>query len=238
MTKNVPLQVLVALIAILALMIFIRREPGLFEPPTLAQSQLLTGAQALKMRETYLGTCASCHGARGEGGTAQVDFSSAPAVASLSRSAMIRALDDRHGGHLAAPLEAKDAAELVDFVREYLMLPAPFEDASVGRRVYSEGCSVCHGERGDGASWAQYSLNPPPRDFAAADPAELTRANMVAAVTFGKPNTAMMPFATQLTPDEIAATVDYIRIAFMTRKPSTDESAPQLRSGDGTQKKN
>lgn len=224
-TRNVPLQVTAVLVAVLAVMIYFRHNPGLWSLASAERTQLHAGAQALKMRTAYLENCASCHGAHGQGGSAKVDFSTPQAVASMSRKEMLRALDDRHDGRLSAPLKAADAARYVDFVRDYLMLPAPYEDASSGRRIYSESCSVCHGERGDGASWAQYSLYPPPRNFTAADPDALTRADMIAAVTFGKPSTAMMPFATQLKPDEIAATVDYIRVAFMTGEGSTAPSS-------------
>lgn len=213
--SNVPLIVLSLLaLAWTGTALWLRSSPGAGAPSDGAR--LLAGAEAIAVRADYAEKCASCHGARGEGASAAVDFSSAAAVASLSRAQMLKSLDDAHGGRLAAPLSAEERKRLVDFVREYLMLPAPFEDASVGRRVYSESCSVCHGERGDGASWARNSLFPPPRDFASTDPQSLTRADMIAAVTFGREGTAMMPFATQLTPDEVAATVDYIRNAFMT----------------------
>lgn len=236
MIKNVPLQVMAVLIAVIAVMIFLRQQPGLL-PEADSLSRLEVGARAIKMRSAYLDKCASCHGARGEGGVAaSIDFSSAEAVASLSRADMIKSLDARHSGRLPELVDPKEAIQIVDFIREYLMLPAPYEDAGVGRRVYSDSCSVCHGERGDGASWAQNSLYPAPRDFASADPNVLARADMIAAVTFGKPNTAMMPFATQLTPEEIAATVDYILIAFMsgeTGEAGTPASpAPEVAPGD------
>lgn len=236
MTKNVPLQVMAVLVAVIVAMVLLRHQPG-YAPEADGRSRLEVGARAIKMRSAYLEKCASCHGARGEGGVAaNIDFSSAEAVASLKRADMIKSLDARHAGRLPELMDPKEAIQIVDFIREYLMLPAPFDDAGIGRRVYSESCSVCHGERGDGASWAQNSLYPSPRDFASTDPGALTRADMIAAVTFGKPNTAMMPFATQLTPEEIVATVDYIRIAFMSG--ATGEAglpatlAPQIAADD------
>ncbi|MFQ5564152.1 MAG: cytochrome c [Parvularculaceae bacterium] len=206
-----------------------------------AGAQLQAGAQALAMRHIYLSRCAECHGDRGQGGESTVDFTSAPSVAALSRKRMINALDKKHDGRLDQDLTKSAKVGVVDFIREYLMLPAPFADASVGRRIYSEGCSVCHGERGDGASWAQNSLNPSPRNFADADPEILTREAMIAVTTFGKPGTAMMPFATQLSTDEIAATVDYIRFAFMSdpqksaaAQASKSSSASVASSNDAT----
>ena len=79
--------------------------------------------------------------------------------------------------------------------------------------LYHNYCSVCHGDRGDGRSRAQGSLNPPPRDFTTAG--ELTRDTMMVIVTHGKPGTAMVGWKTQLTEEEIASVVDYIRKTFM-----------------------
>lgn len=79
--------------------------------------------------------------------------------------------------------------------------------------LYHNYCSVCHGDRGDGRSRAQGSLNPPPRDFTTAG--ELTREAMIALVTYGKPGTAMTAWKTQLTDEEIASVVDYVRKTFM-----------------------
>lgn len=79
--------------------------------------------------------------------------------------------------------------------------------------IYHNYCSVCHGDRGDGRSRAQGSLNPRPRDFTTA--AELTRESMITIVTHGKSGTAMTAWKTQLTTEEIASVVDYIRKTFM-----------------------
>lgn len=82
--------------------------------------------------------------------------------------------------------------------------------------VYHNYCSVCHGDRGQGAVWAAGNMARPPRDFStAAARQELTRAGMIAAVTHGKPGTAMAGFSTQLKPTDIETIVDYIRTAFM-----------------------
>lgn len=104
------------------------------------------------------------------------------------------------------------------------MLTAAVGGAAAGERsrkggtikpdvIYHNYCSVCHGDRGDGRSRAQGSLNPPPRDFTSAG--ELTREAMVTIVTHGKPGTAMVGWKTQLTPAEVSSVVDYIRDTFM-----------------------
>lgn len=88
--------------------------------------------------------------------------------------------------------------------------------------IYHNYCSVCHGDKGDGRSRAQGSLNPPPVDFTTPSASRLTRAGMIEAVTNGRPGTAMTPWKTQLNAKEIASVVDYIRNTFMPAAITTD----------------
>jgi len=82
--------------------------------------------------------------------------------------------------------------------------------------IYHDYCSVCHGDRGDGQSHARFSLDPVPRNFTVPKAAaELSRARMIASVTYGRPGTAMVSFRTQLSADDIESVVDYIRATFM-----------------------
>ena len=91
--------------------------------------------------------------------------------------------------------------------------------------LYHNYCSVCHGDQGDGNSRAQGSHKPPPRDFTSAQSAqELTRERMIAAVTKGVPGTAMMGWHTQLSDDQIAKVVDYVRDTFMRPSVAADAS--------------
>jgi len=184
-----------------------------------AAQRLREGSRLLETRALYDRRCAECHGERGHGtpGT-PMDFSAPQALVELTPARFRTALAERHGGHLAAPLGPEERRRIIDFVRSYLMLPAPGADTATGRAIYAENCSVCHGDRGNAASWAKNSLDPAPADFTAHALSELSRAEMVDAVTFGVGNTAMMPFAVQLSRAEIAATVDYIRTAFMTEE--------------------
>ena len=83
-------------------------------------------------------------------------------------------------------------------------------DEAVKKR-YSEYCSVCHGDRGDGQSHAQQGLMPPPRNFT--DPAFVataTRERVVAAITNGVPGTAMIAWKTEFEPAEIEELADYV----------------------------
>jgi mono/diheme cytochrome c family protein len=179
-------------------------------------AQLHQGAALIESRQLYIERCAACHGERGHGtDAAATDFADPGALVRLTRETMSQALDHSHDGRLAAPLAEADRAAIVGYLRSYLMLPAPDADANIGRAIYSRSCSVCHGDRGDAASWAQNSLNPAPASFTAHGLDQLTREKMIESVTFGKKGTAMMPFTVQLSREEIAATVDYIRAAFM-----------------------
>ena len=57
---------------------------------------------------------------------------------------------------------------------------------------------------------------PPPRDFTSpAAKAELTLPRMITSVTYGRPDTAMAGFKTQLSTSDISAVVDYIRTGIM-----------------------
>lgn len=86
----------------------------------------------------------------------------------------------------------------------------------LGQKIYNKNCSACHGDNGNTAVWARGGLNPPPRDFtSAAAKEDLSRERMLTSVTHGRPGTAMMPFASRLSRDEIEAVVDFVRAQFM-----------------------
>ena len=177
---------------------------------------LHAGAALIGARQLYIDRCAACHGKRGQGTEAAAnDFSAPEALVRLTRETISATLDHDHGGHLDAALAEADRETVVGYLRSYLMLPAPDADTDIGRAVYSRSCSVCHGDRGDAASWAKNSLNPAPAAFTAHGLDQLSRASMIETITFGEKGTAMMPFTVQLSHEEIAATVDYIRAAFM-----------------------
>ncbi|HGX93831.1 MAG TPA: c-type cytochrome [Candidatus Tenderia sp.] len=86
-----------------------------------------------------------------------------------------------------------------------------------GKRLYKDNCRVCHGDRGNSATWTNTVLDPAPRNFTTPQSRRiLTRERMLASVRFGRKGTAMMPFSKRLSHDDIAAVVDYIRATFMT----------------------
>ncbi len=82
--------------------------------------------------------------------------------------------------------------------------------------LYHNYCSVCHGDKGDGKSRATGSLSTLPRDFTSADAKrELSRERIVAAITVGRPGTAMVGWRTQLSDADIARLADYVHQRFV-----------------------
>jgi len=172
----------------------------------------------------YAEACVTCHGPTGTGDAARAagvpDFTTPQAVVTFSREKMLDGARKRHDAQLIAAWKDQgidqELEAIVSYMREAFMLPAPVEDASLGRKIYAETCSVCHGDRGNGASWAQHSLKPSPANFRSEKVRELSRRHMINTVTYGSKDTAMVGFASQLSRSEIAAVVDYIRGTFMT----------------------
>jgi cbb3-type cytochrome c oxidase subunit III len=88
--------------------------------------------------------------------------------------------------------------------------------------IYHNYCSVCHGDRGDGRSRAQHSLNPPPANLTTEEMRKvLTRERMILALQHGRPGTAMTSWTKQLTQKEIEAVVDYVRDTMMAPEPGS-----------------
>lgn len=208
--------------------------PAIAATDSTGRGQLLDGARKLDARASYKAYCASCHGPTGDGRDdegnilVKVDFTAPAAAADLDHQAILDAIGQGHDANTRAAwigkLDGADAEQIVRYIREAFMLPTPAADASIGQQIYARTCSVCHGERGNSASWAQNSLNPPPRDFTSEKARTLTRRQMINAVTYGKEDTAMMPFTTQYSAEEIAAVVDYIRGTFMKGAPASAET--------------
>lgn len=98
--------------------------------------------------------------------------------------------------------------------------------------LYAQTCSVCHGENGNGKSHASAGLIPPPRDFTTSEARRtLTREYMIEIISNGKPGTAMVGFATQLSDAEISSLADYIRTSFM--PDTTGKSITKYSGSDG-----
>lgn len=195
----------------------------------------------------YLKNCSICHGDNGDGKTrAQSgmfpkprDFTTAQAAIELTRERMIKSVTEgRPGtamvGHKGR-LSPQQIENLVDYVRGNFMQIAAAKagqapaEVSLGEKVYTENCSVCHGDSGNTAFWAKNGLNPPPRDFTAPESQSvLTRSRMLDSVTNGRPGTGMMPFKSRLDSAQISAVVGYIRFKFMGVDPDNDSGAAPL----------
>jgi len=173
----------------------------------------------------YHNYCSVCHGDKGDG-QSQAKESLVPPprdfttfeAAQLSRNRMIASVHNgRPGTAMAAwktQLTEPEIESVVDYIRGTFMRLDSKTTAGRGHHVYIEYCSVCHGDRGNGAMWGK--LQPPPRDFTSPKAAaELTRERMVASVTYGRPDTAMAGFDTQLSKNDIDAVVEFIREAFI-----------------------
>jgi len=84
------------------------------------------------------------------------------------------------------------------------------DPAEIARR-YTDLCSVCHGDRGQGAMHARQGMIPAPRDFT--DPAfasTMTREYMIGIIQNGKPGTAMIAWQSIINAEETAELADYI----------------------------
>lgn len=191
----------------------------------------------------YQEYCAVCHGDKGDGMTRvrrglnppPRDFTTAVAKAELTRERMLQSVAKGRPGTamMAFSPRLTDAqiASLVDYIsdkfmaKETVAVDDAMRDRAAGERIYVSNCSVCHGDEGNGAMWTQNSLNPPPRDFTATSPNELTRERMLTSVTHGRPGTAMMSFANRLASKDIERVVDYIRGTFLGRGMSTARAA-------------
>jgi mono/diheme cytochrome c family protein len=99
------------------------------------------------------------------------------------------------------------------------LLPKAFADSSdleTGRDIFYNHCKACHGDKGNGKTFAANVLNPPPKNFTSEKTKkELTEERMIHSVTKGRKGTAMMPWESNLTKKEIQAVVHYIRKELM-----------------------
>ena len=101
----------------------------------------------------------------------------------------------------------------------FLTLPQAFADpvdSETGRDIFFKHCKACHGNKGDGKTFAANVLNPPPKNFTSEKSKQkLTEKRMIRSVTDGRKDTAMMPWESRLTAQEIQAVVKYIRQKLM-----------------------
>ncbi|HYD62687.1 MAG TPA: c-type cytochrome [Noviherbaspirillum sp.] len=201
---------------------------GLMGSAPRAHAAPVAAGKQMQPAAIYHNYCSVCHGDKGDGKSRAQgslvpppkDFTNPGAAHALTREQMIEAVVNGKSGTAMTPwksqLSQKEIEGVVDYIRTTFMPAASSDRNNRGRVVYAEYCSVCHGERGDARSRAKGSLMPPPRDFTAPDARmELTRERMIKSVTYGRPETAMVGFKSQLNDKDIQAVVDYIRSGFM-----------------------
>ncbi|WP_420477001.1 c-type cytochrome [Noviherbaspirillum sp. ST9] len=205
--------------------------------PAVAAAPGDKGHKAMSPAAIYHNYCSVCHGDRGDGNSRAKgsmvpppkDFTNPGVAYALTREQMVNAVANGKSGTAMTPwksqLTQKEIEGVVDYVRNTFMPAATSDSNNRGRKIYAEYCSVCHGERGNGKSRASGSLMPPPRDFTnAAAKAELSRERMIKSVTYGRPETAMVGWKSQLSEKDILAVVDYVRTGFMESSNVSDIS--------------
>ncbi|MFC1750380.1 cytochrome c [Pseudomonadota bacterium] len=197
--------------------------------------------------------CAVCHGDHGDGKTRARsgldpqprDFTTPEAAAELGRQQMINTVvAGSPGTAMVAWHERLSKAQIdgiVDYIRTTFMTLAPEGEVLVsdqelaqGKAIFEENCRVCHGDRGNGSTWTKSVLDPSPRNFTAPQSRRiLTRKRMLASVTFGRKNTAMMSFSNRLSEKEIGYVVDYVRATFMKGPVVADANMTDLSVASG-----
>lgn len=92
--------------------------------------------------------------------------------------------------------------------------------------LYHNYCSVCHGDKGDGQSRATGALSTPPRDFTSeASRRELTPERIAAAITHGRPGTAMTAWRSQLSAADIEALAEHVFTRYVQGRSATAPAA-------------
>ncbi len=174
----------------------------------------------------YHNYCSVCHGDRGDGRSRAsrslspppYDFTGERARRELTRERVIAVITHGKPGTAmvgwSAQLNEREIAALADYLMANFVQPGKKVEPTRGRQVYARHCAVCHGDDGRGGRYGA-GLARKPRDFTAPEARGLTREAMIEAVTQGKPGTPMAGFASQLSKNDIAAVVDFVRAEFM-----------------------
>lgn len=209
----------------------------LFQSSVLFTLLVTHSVEAQDGQKIYQEFCSVCHGDYGDGQSRArqglnpppKDFTEPDNAATLTHELMLATV--REGKPNTAMtgwsnrLSESEMVAVVDFVKQQFMRVRSEEIQAHepdGKNIYADYCSVCHGDDGARAVWTGSGLNPPPRNFT--DPSirdSLSRKEMIAAVTHGKPDTAMVGFSRQLNNQDIENVVNFIRLAFM-KMPSSD----------------
>jgi mono/diheme cytochrome c family protein len=84
-------------------------------------------------------------------------------------------------------------------------------DAVKGRAVYEQRCLACHGPQGKGDGPTGKVLVPPAADFTSAASRKKSDAELLKTIENGKPPTAMTAWKGQLSDQDIANVLAYVK---------------------------
>ncbi len=185
----------------------------------------------LRGKTIYEKHCAACHGTDGRADTPigrllrprPRDFADPIIMARLDDSQMIAAIElGRAGTAMPSWREILSPADMFDVVHYIRSLQQPLPagitraklDILVGEHVYRKYCSVCHGDKGNGHTPLGRGLFPHPKDFTSMGMAGISDKQLMFVVEYGKPGSAMAPWGSRLSPEDIRRVVLYIRQTF------------------------
>jgi mono/diheme cytochrome c family protein len=164
--------------------------------------------------------CVGCHGANGAGdGPGAAGLRPRPSDLSAHRYSSRRLAESLWNGVAGTSMpgwrdhSVDHLSALAEFVRGLSAAaaeaPPPAAGANdPGARVYAEHCVQCHGERGGGDGFLAAALPIAPTNFRSQ---QASQAASTRAVTNGIDGTPMAPWASQLSPAEIAAVAQFVR---------------------------
>ena len=172
-------------------------------------------------RDLYRENCAGCHGLTGAGdgvdaarlGLKPANFSDPSFMrAETPRDAFnVIMLGRQKSGMPAwgAALSPQQVWDLVSYLWSLARTPASL---AAGEQIFSARCAACHGAHGDPAQAQASDLDRPIRSFGTLiDSAEISDAELFAAISTGVPRTSMPAFAAQLSDDDRWAVVAFTR---------------------------
>jgi cytochrome c oxidase cbb3-type subunit 3/ubiquinol-cytochrome c reductase cytochrome c subunit len=194
-----------------------RVGPGLSPGSGAPHSTTVTPSSPIAKK--YESLCATCHGANREGGPDKnrdytPSLGSPTFLASVSDDFLRAAITDGRPGTAMGgfghghPLDDRDVADMIAFLRAGSPKPAmlqalPPGEVGAGKDIYARACATCHGMPGQRGT-AVYL----------ASPAFLSKASdefLAYAIEHGRPGTQMPAWSGQLSQQQIADTVSYIR---------------------------
>lgn len=115
------------------------------------------------------------------------------------------------------------------FDPEYMGLPMPFNLRAVsewGKSFYTENCTGCHGEKGDGKGPRSDFIMPKPRDFHHPEARhKLNRPSLFKVIAEGSIHSEMPAWDKVLSYQEIAHVVEYVFEAFIEEDARTSPPA-------------